>query len=287
MTDLISRPPMLFNPKTPMPPTQTALGFLEMVPTSADLLVIPGEPFNDELYAPTLEFMDTITITSDNTFNNVLALMEPLSLCRRGDTIPDSNEAMPIWLLKARSATYTVPIPKIVLSAIKCMAAPCEIGIAYIPLSYPLVPGTQTDTNPTNPNFLPKTLMNAASLPTYVLNELANLNRMPKLIWDLAASDTFTIDLSSFTTAGVKLERFATGFEGGSSLNASYGVLPYENYSSGAIVLFLHQPYLPGSIFPTTFDINIYKSFTQLDTFVFQSPLNVPIDYDSPLPFSI
>lgn len=260
------RTPYVYPLDVPTPQAQTVTGVFDMTTVSPALDSPPGEPFNELLLNALLEYMFTFNVSMDHAFNAFLTAFSPLNIVSPDVQPPvgSSGNAQPAWTLVARSATFINAIPKIVFQCVKVPAAPCQLQISYLPLSAPL------NNDPANYLFSCKTPLPISAIPTQFLQELSGSNRVIKWVWDLGATDTFSIDCAGFITEGTRPSSYPIQSRNTIPYNY-YCSDPYENINTGIFIITVHQPYMPGSIFPSDFEINVWKSFPKLDTICYAS----------------
>lgn len=237
----------------PPPPMQTIWGTLEMTDAVERPLPLPGEPFNPDLLNNFSEYVGTFTYSSDASPNANLITFDPLNFTGGfsddvGKTVPQ-----PCWLLNTRTCAYANPLPVIIFQAVKPPAVPARLIILEIP---------RVNLDGSDP--CPHGRFN----PSGSLLDIPHM-RTPKIEWD--CQQPLALQLPGWPTA---LKRPMTYDRTPVADGTTGTFLPIENLSGGMLSVRVAQRPMPGSIFPLSFDINIFKSFVTVAPEVLTSYYN-------------
>lgn len=251
----------------PTPPLGTATGILDSNPNNSDPANAPiGEPLNDALLYSTDELIGTFEVTASHAPQAYLTHFYPYNV---HSSVLTANIPPPRWLLLARSCIYLNAVPKITLQAVKVRTAPCKLIIEYHPDPTLLqLPDITTMDGLTQSKFL-GTTNPASSQDTSI--------RTIKWEWDTSARDIFTVPLVGYQQGTSRITRTNFAATVSATGTKDHCCLPISFITSGVLIIRVAQPYQPGSLFPSAFQINVWKSFAEFNPSVYSlfSPAGV------------
>lgn len=243
-------------PENPIqPPQSTAVGMLDLTPNFIKPVILPGIPLNDDLQVARQNYTGTFDVSSSAVAGTEVFACEPLSYWRVDDNFPDYIP--PSWSMNTRCADFGNLVPTLTFQAVKVRTAPCQIRCVWKP-----------------PNDLPVHLADfcpSTSVPVGTGGWDDHWLRNPLFMWDLSVSDTFTIQFPGIRN----YELFNMRYTAGSGQTECF-MTDYSAYSVGTMKMEVNLPYLPGSIYPDTFSVNVFKSLSVCDLYVFESYPEAP-----------
>lgn len=235
-------------PENPLqPPQSTAVGVLDLTPSLATPTKMPGIPLNDQLQVSRLNYCGNFEVSSSDVVGNYVFGCDPLSFWM---VQPDFPTFLPAsWSMNTRCAQFGNLVPTLTFQAVKVTSAPCQLRALWKP-PVPL-PGHMDD------------FAKAYSRLTDVGGWDSRWKRNPLYIWDLASSDIFTIQFPGIRTYDL-FDMYYTSED-------NVYLSDYTAYSVGTMKLEVNLPYMPGSIYPASFQVNVFKSWSVCDLYVFDS----------------
>lgn len=260
----IYNPPVF--PLTPsVPPQQTVTGYMDEfgLPNSPNKTALPGQPPMQAFWNARNEYIGSFNVTNQQPIGTQLASIDILRAC--GDyndidqnlSVARSNLSVPtriIWprSLLINSAQFFSGKVTYTFWAIKPQPTAGRIRFVYIP---------DKDIDSTYITPATQATYDGANVPINFDSRLRNYIWE----WDLEEKPTYTLDF----VGNNPLQRLPTClptqpyyiFSGASiPVVEADETEPFFNTTYGSLHIFIQNPYAPGSIYPTNFNIHIFKS---------------------------
>lgn len=241
---MTTRPPPIIPMDQLPPPQQMTWGALEMVDPPESLDAIPGEIFDDTLLTSFTEFMDKVTVSSNATANARIITFDALNYNPSRGSDVTGHQAQPAFTLCTRTCTFANLTPALTFQPVKCPGIGCRVLINYRPRT---TLANTTGVLPDDP--CPHRAY------TSPLSIDSPYFRGMKIEWDL--SKPITIPFNGFVTSVKRPMKYNRNIVTDPNPQV---YPPPEIVSGGEVTLTVAQRPMPGSIYPETFEINIFKS---------------------------
>lgn len=252
---LQTRPPLIVPTDQQPPPDQTVWGTLEMIDPPETLNRLPGDPLLDQLLWKFDEYLTTFGVGTSDPPDRNLFCCDPLTVSYSDPSV--DNEPVPAWLLNMRTCAFANVVPKLTFQPVKPPGVSCRILILHVPRT---VINSADGPCPHQQAQVP--LPNELGYPTY---------RTTKIEWD--CQQPISLTLPAWSNVLMRPMTYPN-YDVGNVNDVS--MIPYENISGGLLLLRLAQRPMPGSIYPTSFNINVFKSYTEFDPVVLQNYYQAP-----------
>lgn len=237
---MTTRPPPIIPMDQLSPPQQMTWGALEMVDPPESLDAIPGETFNDTLLYAFTEYLNSVTVSSSATANAKVITFDALNYNPVRGSDDSGHIPQPAFTLCSRTCMYANLTPAITFQPVKCPGIGCRLLINYIPRTN--LVGVIRDPCP-HDSYNSSLSIDSPSF------------RGMKIEWD--CSKPITIPFNGFVTSVKRPMKYNRSFA--TDPNPLL-YPPVETMSGGEVTLTVAQRPMPGSIYPETFQINIFKS---------------------------
>lgn len=251
--------PPVFQLQPQLPPPQTVCGYLNEVGTNIlNTTTMNGQPMNQDFWMSRQEFCQFITTNPSNNHIGTLDILKYTgSVGNKADIGDDSRPAV-IWprTYLLNSAQFVSPIVTYTFWAIKPLSTAGKIRFEYTPdTNFTMATGHALNIEQPAPTT---TNQDGVDIP------YPQDSRQRKYLWewDLKTKNVFSLTFKGNipigampTTPGLlKLDTIT-------NLPIDSG-LPFYTTTFGTLSMYWQNAYIPGSIYPDTFNIAVFKSLT-------------------------